>query len=1806
MPCEDASSVFFEILDEVLEFCYYDCPKEFDSYDEEAHLRYVFKEVESTYLIRIADEVRAMAKHRLRGFELVRFQCAIAGALMQWYATTKKAFYRLSRAEAADVLYDSVLAAVHAEQNDEASLSSFRIDVSDIVAKTESVRIEEPIEPQDDGDWRLKWHVAKEKKVKKQNAVKRVSTAEVEQRSKKLPVCKATNVLGAEQRKKMVVPILLGRNKPLVLVKSPSDVSFKIPTNKEIDRAGRDRVQRLARKRRDALLLKDLPKRAREQSIKKQRDKRVPVFQAGDVKSGYAAIFGTLAAAGVVTAGVGYLGYKTYKKYKKMEAQASEVVEQCKKAADDVSALVASARSVMEKADAHADGVFKAADDAGGLIAMARSIVERVKAAVTNDFWIVPIVVAALYFASYYPGGIAVSVLTLAIMHFMPKAIWKHVGSYFTDARPQDGDCSMIGKVLAVVCCFSCMRNFSSFSNPYIIGELAKRLSNFPKMSEGWNALAEWTITCVEAGINWILSFFSAKRISLLYRKRSVLEDWCNRVDAQVKYAMSKEFTLSNTVLDTYVQLIAEGYDLREIYRGTPLMRELTECLARVSELLRPHQGSLNARKNFRVEPEFLLLRGAPGIGKTLMTVFMASHVMVRSGLISGDDPEAVQSNIFQKGNSPYWNGYSGQITLVKDDAYQLVDQPNVDENEFISDIRAISSWSYPLNFADLDSKGKIYFTSQFIIGTTNRDNLEHSRESIYAPEAVYRRIAHPYTLDVVPEFKNEDGTLNFNKYEVEKNKSQTFPWHIWRMYKHDYRTGVTDMRKAYSALEVIEGIAARLRKKNAEHNACKDDLTKYILNLPKLAEDKIGAQPDCAQPLPQQEEIQPVEEGEFLVNSRSAHGPKTEAQWFKWFRRLSQDEKVAEMSRLEELYPEDYDEPEFQAGREFSGREHWDQFKEKMNEGVNDEGEQEDLEWMAENAVKHAFNASVYTRARLHGFASLTIFAYELGKLAIKIWLAWKAFKLVFGFVFDLVAKAFEYINPFNKKDLKGGLQSNRPIGKVNPNAAERQAGMTPIVHNAFESGYKMICVGPIKDVVLGTVTFVGDNLAVYPTHFDDSIERSKDSGCTDLRFIAAKGEAYHFTFPIATFQEFRRFKAADEVTFVEFGQVRSHRKIDTNFIEESDLQCINGRNCKLPVCEVSVGNKFMPGYDAGRSMTNMFEISKPIYRPRGVQFKSFKLDRAVEYMAATENGDCGSLLCLTDSSRFNGRAIIGFHVAGSPNGCAYAVPITQKMIKEAQEYFQTIKDDFFEDASDRGVVLQSGDVEFFPAGSFQPIGVLADGPNLNPNTKYYKTQYFGELGDVDLSPAHLRPVVIDGKTVYPMLNAIAPYNTPVTHYLPGDWNTTVYSAMIPFTSCSRANTRTIFDFETAVLGDPRLGYFRSVPRNTAPGYPYCLERKPGKKEYLGYGEVYDLEGPKAQELKKRVEYIISQAKSNTRLCHIFVDFLKDELRPARKNDLVQTRLISSSPMDYTIAFRMMFGAFMNAVMQHHIHCGMAPGICTYTEWEVLWTALTRKGDKVIAGDFKAFDSSLQPPVLWAILEFINDWYDDGEENKRARKVLWCDLVHSRHVGGNGTDQVHVYQWNKSLPSGHPFTTIVNSMYSLTMLVAAVSKLVRKDTSHFWNICAAVTYGDDNVLNVCDSVAPLVTQVALGQVMQDFGMKYTSDDKTAELGSHSEMGCITFLKRSFRKKKGRVVCPSDLDSFLYTFYYGKNKKLHDEIMISVMENALEELSMHDEELWNQHAPKIYACLSRRVVPRFPCRQQAYLNAVLLRSDNWY
>jgi hypothetical protein len=163
-------------------------------------------------------------------------------------------------------------------------------------------------------------------------------------------------------------------------------------------------------------------------------------------------------------------------------------------------------------------------------------------------------------------------------------------------------------------------------------------------------------------------------------------------------------------------------------------------------------------------------------------------------------------------------------------------------------------------------------------------------------------------------------------------------------------------------------------------------------------------------------------------------------------------------------------------------------------------------------------------------------------------------------------------------------------------------------------------------------------------------------------------------------------------------------------------------------------------------------------------------------------------------------------------------------------------------------------------------------------------------------------------------------------------------------------------------------------------------------------------------------------------------------------------------------------------------------------------------------------------------------------------------------------------------------------------------------DHSGFWSNVSAVTYGDDNVVNVASEWKDVYNQQTVSfSLDKEFGVKYTPGDKGSVFHDTMLLSEVTFLKRRFREERGRWLCPLELDSFLYTAYWCKNGKLMKKIIIDDWENALEELSMQGPRLWGEYANKIFGRLAyhgadSRYIPRREC----YLDAVLRRTDEWY
>lgn len=68
------------------------------------------------------------------------------------------------------------------------------------------------------------------------------------------------------------------------------------------------------------------------------------------------------------------------------------------------------------------------------------------------------------------------------------------------------------------------------------------------------------------------------------------------------------------------------------------------------------------------------------------------------------------------------------------------------------------------------------------------------------------------------------------------------------------------------------------------------------------------------------------------------------------------------------------------------------------------------------------------------------------------------------------------------------------------------------------------------------------------------------------------------------------------------------------------------------------------------------------------------------------------------------------------------------------------------------------------------------------------------------------------------------------------------------------------------------------------------------------------------------------------------------------------------------------------------------------------------------------------------------------------------------------------MYEWNHSLPSGHPLTSIINTIYN--QIAFRYCWILAHDgrtstLKYFDDHVYVITYGDDNVVNVSPEVSP-------------------------------------------------------------------------------------------------------------------------------------
>lgn len=624
----------------------------------------------------------------------------------------------------------------------------------------------------------------------------------------------------------------------------------------------------------------------------------------------------------------------------------------------------------------------------------------------------------------------------------------------------------------------------------------------------------------------------------------------------------------------------------------------------------------------------------------------------------------------------------------------------------------------------------------------------------------------------------------------------------------------------------------------------------------------------------------------------------------------------------------------------------------------------------------------------------------------------------------------------------------------------------------------------------------------------------------------------------------------------------INGHRDIIKQFTLQEDL-CkfseIPGNLPHLRYLGKPGGNRLLSYNDYSlTSITTLDSMEYTLDDMDGTA-RTLQLRQGYRYYAETSGGDCGAPLLASAPSL--SRKILGIHVAGY-KGEAWAVHITQNMIDRA------LRSISFE-AQIKLDLPYTGE-HVVPEGNFMPIGKY---PNVLPRptkTELRPSPIYNLVKEPFKQPAVLKPITIDGERVDPLMTGLKKCGvvTPTIDIM------TLRRCRIALTSFLKKNRsksfKGILTVSESIKGLPGDDFITPVKRRSSPGIPWCFQAggTAGKRKWLGDGEDYILDHPDLMNaLQKRYELACKGERMET----IWADTLKDELRPIEKVKAGKTRVFSAGPMDFVIFMRQYYLPFFAHMMRNRIHNFCGVGInATGVDWEVLTKKLRSKGSKVAAGDFRNFDGTELAEILWACCDIICDVEDDPEDpdndlNRKIRKVIFCEIVNSIHLHGN-----NIYGWNHSLTSGNPGTAVINTLYNVLSMMYVFCKTTDYSPSYFFDHVYMVAYGDDNIINMSDFIAPIFNQVTITRGYADIGMEYTDEDKTGNIVPFRSLSEISFLKRKFRYDTDlcRHVAPLDLDTILEMTMWVRGDLDHNARCAINIEHAYRELAMHGRDVF--------------------------------------
>lgn len=523
-----------------------------------------------------------------------------------------------------------------------------------------------------------------------------------------------------------------------------------------------------------------------------------------------------------------------------------------------------------------------------------------------------------------------------------------------------------------------------------------------------------------------------------------------------------------------------------------------------------------------------------------------------------------------------------------------------------------------------------------------------------------------------------------------------------------------------------------------------------------------------------------------------------------------------------------------------------------------------------------------------------------------------------------------------------------------------------------------------------------------------------------------------------------------------------------------------------------------------------------------------------------------------MAENTHLTGK-IIGFHVSGL-EGVGDAILITREMLLR-ELVVKEVNDTGPCEFEERMVVQSTSELTVCPDGRFYVVGRIPPKDVLfQPNkTEIRKSEIHGEVYEPTTGPACLSKFdpLCKAMNYDPLERGVEKNGVTGRDFDLKRLETVLEFTKIEQSSIDPKYPREILSEKEAINGIEGERYAERINLDSSPGFPFVKVKKsnqPGKSAFIN-GEVGNLQVVHPM-LRERLDERLKMAKLGKRIPSTWCDTLKDERRPLEKRH--KARVFNIGPLDHTILCKRYFGRYIAWYMRNREHHSGAVGMnVDSVEWDRMIKKLLSFSDVGFDGDYSKYDSKMRAQlIIDYFVELVNDWYNDGEENARIRRVLMEEVAFTVHRVGNC---MYVsFQGNKS---GCVVTTILNCVVNdfygkyayLEIMHERAERLIRgvdeeeyegetkfvlaaaKLSAFVKYICMKV-YGDDNVVAVSRQVLKYFNARTFGEIMARYEIEYTPATKGERMSDYDPILSLQFLKRSIRYDEEACIYMAPID----------------------------------------------------------------------------